>query len=78
MGSVGLDSDFTGEGSMDLSGTSNPTGIDGLLERLNNEEFDLVAIGRALLVDPNWVNKIKEQKEDEIAPFNKEALTSLS
>ena len=78
VGSVGLDSDFTGEGGMDLSGTSNPTGIDGLLERLNNDEFDLVAIGRALLVDPNWVNKIKEQKEDEIAPFNKEALTRLS
>ena len=78
VGSVGLDSDFTGEGSMDLSGTSNPTGIDGLLDRLNNDEFDLVAIGRALLVDPNWVNKIKEQKEDEIAPFNKEALAKLS
>tara|TARA_R110001592_G_scaffold81650_6_gene242373 strand:+ start:4216 stop:5343 length:1128 start_codon:yes stop_codon:yes gene_type:complete len=78
VGSVGLDSDFTGEGSMDLSGSSNPTGIDGLLDRLNNDEFDLVAIGRALLVDPNWVNKIKDQKEDEIAPFNKEALMTLS
>ena len=78
VGSVGLDSDFTGEGSADLSATSNPMGIDALLDRLNNEEFDLVAIGRALLVDPNWVNKIKERKENEIAPFNKEALASLS
>ena len=78
MGSVGLDSDFTGEGSMDLSGTSNPTSIDGLLERLNNDEFDLVAIGRALLVDPEWVNKVRDNKEDEIAQFNKKALMSLS
>jgi len=78
VGSVGLDADFIGEGNADLSGTSNPTSIDGLLERLNNDEFDLVAIGRALLVDPQWVNKIKEQKEDEIAPFNKKALASLS
>ncbi len=78
VGSVGLDSDFTGEGSMDLSGTSNPTGIDGLLERLNNNEFDLVAIGRALLVDPEWVNKVRDNKEDEIAQFNKKALMSLS
>jgi len=78
VGSVGLDSDFTGEGSKDLSGTSNPTGIEGLLDRLNNDEFDLVAIGRALLVDPDWVNKIKDQKEDEIAPFNKDALMTLS
>jgi 2,4-dienoyl-CoA reductase-like NADH-dependent reductase (Old Yellow Enzyme family) len=78
VGSVGLDSDFTGEGSMDLGGTSNPTGIDGLLERLNNDEFDLVAIGRALLVDAQWVNKIRDKKEGEIAPFNKEALMKLS
>lgn len=78
VGSIGLDSDFTGEGSVDLSGTSNPTGIDGLLERLNNDEFDLVAIGRALLVDAEWVNKIRAKKEDEIAPFNKEALMKLS
>ena len=78
VGSVGLDSDFTGEGSMDLSGTSNPTGIDGLLARLNNDEFDLVAIGRALLVDAQWVNKIRDKKEDEIAPFNKDALMKLS
>ncbi|MBA6350103.1 NADH:flavin oxidoreductase [Colwellia sp. BRX8-9] len=78
VGSVGLDSDFTGEGSMDLGGASNPTGIDGLLTRLNNDEFDLVAIGRALLVDPEWVNKIRDKKEDQIAPFNKEALMKLS
>ena len=78
MGSVGLDEDFIGEGNADLKGTSNPTSIDGLLERLTNDEFDLVAIGRALLVDPDWVNKIKDKKEDEIAPFNKEALMTLS
>ena len=78
VGSVGLDSDFTGEGSVDLAGTSNPTGIDGLLERLNNDEFDLVAIGRALLVDAEWVNKIRDKKEDDISPFNKEALMKLS
>jgi 2,4-dienoyl-CoA reductase-like NADH-dependent reductase (Old Yellow Enzyme family) len=78
VGSVGLDEDFIGEGNADLKGTSNPTNIDGLLERLTNDEFDLVAIGRALLVDPDWVNKIKDKKEDEIAPFNKEALMTLS
>jgi 2,4-dienoyl-CoA reductase-like NADH-dependent reductase (Old Yellow Enzyme family) len=78
VGSVGLDEDFIGEGNADLKGTSNPTGIDGLLERLNNDEFDLVAIGRALLVDPDWVNKIRDQKEDEITAFNKDALMTLS
>jgi len=78
VGNVGLDADFIGEGNADLSGTSNPTGIDELLVRLNNDEFDLVAIGRALLVDPQWVKKIKHNAIDEIKPFNKKSLMSLS
>lgn len=78
VGSVGLDSDFVGEDNTDLKGGSNPAGIDNLLERLNNDEFDLVAIGRALLVDPQWVSKIRQDKEDELKPFNKTALMSLS
>lgn len=78
VGSVGLDSDFIGEGTDGLKSSSNPTGIDGLLERLNNDEFDLVAIGRALLVDAQWVNKIRDNKIDQLKPYNKEALMSLS
>lgn len=78
VGNVGLDNDFIGEGNADLSGTSNPTGIDELLVRLNNDEFDLVCIGRALLVDPQWVNKIKTNAINEIKPFNKKSLMSLS
>lgn len=78
VGNVGLDADFIGEGNADLSGTSNPTGINELLVRLNNDEFDLVAIGRALLVDPQWVKKIQHNAIDEIKPFNKKSLMSLS
>ena len=78
VGNIGLDADFIGEGNSDLSGTSNPTGIDELLERLNNDEFDLVAIGRALLVDPDWVNKISKNAIEDIKPFNKKSLMSLS
>jgi 2,4-dienoyl-CoA reductase-like NADH-dependent reductase (Old Yellow Enzyme family) len=78
VGNVGLDADFIGEGNKDLSGTSNPTGIDELLERLGNNEFDLVAIGRALLVDPDWVNKIGVNAIEKIKPFTKKSLMSLS
>jgi len=78
VGSVGLDADFIGEGNADLSGASNPTGIDALIERLDNDEFDLVAIGRALLVDPQWVNKIEQDLIEQIQPFSKKSLMSLS
>lgn len=78
VGSVGLDGDFIGEGNSDLSGSSNPMGIDALMERLNKDEFDLVAVGRALLVDPEWVNKIQNDELEKIKPFNKKALMTLS
>jgi len=78
VGSVGLDSDFVGEGNADLKGGSNPAGIEDLLERLDNNEFDLVAIGRALLVDPQWVSKIRDNNNDGLKPFSKEALMKLS
>ena len=56
VGSVGLSSDFLGI----LDGeSSNSAGLDNLLERMARDEFDLVAIGRAILSDPEWVTKIR-------------------
>ncbi|RSL30887.1 12-oxophytodienoate reductase [Salibacterium salarium] len=71
VGSVGLDGEFT-------SGTSaNTTSLDGLMKKLENDEFDLVAIGRSLLMDPAWVAKIRDGRADELKPFSKEALSTL-
>lgn len=74
VGSVGLSGEFTGafkgEGS-------SPESIDELLKRMNNNEFDLVAVGRALLADPEWLVKIKAEKIDELKGFTKESLMEL-
>ena len=82
VGSVGLDSDFIGsdkkENSEGMNSSSNAASIEHLLERLNDDEFDLVAIGRALLVDSQWVSKIRDNKAEELKPFSKEALMKLS
>jgi len=76
VGSIGLDADFiSGEGGF---GDAEPTGVDKLAERINNDEFDLAAVGRAILVDPDWVNKIKDNNISAIKPFTKKALMSLS
>jgi 2,4-dienoyl-CoA reductase-like NADH-dependent reductase (Old Yellow Enzyme family) len=75
VGSVGLDSDFLGAW---LGHSAKPTGIDSLVERLARDEFDLVAVGRALLVDPLWFKKIVEGRYGEILPFTPEALGTLS
>ncbi|WP_030672931.1 NADH:flavin oxidoreductase [Streptomyces cellulosae] len=75
VGSVGLDGDFikgfTGEGSP-------LRGIDDLLDRLESEEYDMVAVGRALLQDPQWAAKVLAGRFDELKPFDAAALSTLS
>ncbi|MDW4908796.1 NADH:flavin oxidoreductase [Streptomyces sp. ADMS] len=75
VGSIGLDGDFirgfAGEGAPLRS-------IDELLDRLENEEFDLVAVGRALLQDPEWAAKVLEGRTGELKAFDAAALGSLS
>ena len=75
VGSVGLDAEFTasfrGAGAQKAS-------LDDLLKRLDTDEFDLVAVGRALLADPLWAKKIKEGRIDEIADFDARSLAVLT
>jgi 2,4-dienoyl-CoA reductase-like NADH-dependent reductase (Old Yellow Enzyme family) len=75
VGSVGLDGDFikgfTGEGAP-------LRGIDDLLDRLESDEFDMVAVGRALLQDPEWAAKVLAGRLDELKPFDAAALATLS
>ena len=39
--------------------------------------FDLVAVGRALLADPAWVQKVREGRLAELRAFDKAALDTL-
>ncbi|SDJ51369.1 NADH:flavin oxidoreductase [Salimicrobium halophilum] len=71
VGSVGLDGVFT-----DFSGAGTSS-LDGLVEKLDRDEFDLVAIGRSLLMDPAWVKKVHEGRVNDLLAFNKEALKKL-
>ncbi|QRK04945.1 NADH:flavin oxidoreductase [Archangium violaceum] len=75
VGSVGL----TGEFIASFGGeSSKPASLDNLLHRLEREEFDLVAVGRALLADAQWARKVREGRNHELYDFKKEALASLA
>lgn len=76
VGSVGLDGEFL-QFMVNTDKVAQPASLEKLLERLNNDEFDLVAVGRALLVDPDWAVKVREGREGDILPFSREALTTL-
>ncbi|MFJ6385788.1 NADH:flavin oxidoreductase [Kitasatospora sp. NPDC092039] len=75
VGSVGLDGDFVrafmGEGAA-------LKGIDNLLDRLERDEFDLVAVGRALLQDPQWAAKVLAGRFTDLRPYDAAALRTLS
>lgn len=78
VGSVGLSGGdfldvFTKENAV-----ANSNGIDELLRRFDRGDFDLVAVGRALLQDPNWVKKVRENQLNEIKNFSPESLQYLS
>ncbi len=75
VGSVGLSGDFIaaygGEGS-------KPASLDELLRRLDRGDFDLVAVGRALLQDPQWAVKVHQDRTSELMDFERSAMMSLS
>ena len=76
VGSVGLDGEFT---ELFKNGTGAETaGLDDLLHRLAAKEFDLVAVGRALISNPNWVELIRTGKQSELKAFEKAQLATLA
>ncbi|WP_030569264.1 NADH:flavin oxidoreductase [Streptomyces aureocirculatus] len=75
VGSVGLDGDFVRA----FQGEGAPVqGLDNLLDRLERDEFDLVAVGRALLADPRWAAKVLGGAFDELSSYDPKALATLS
>jgi len=74
VGSVGLDGDvlnaFSGKGSGIMS-------IDRLIERMERNEFDLIAVGRVLLTDPDWAAKIKSGDHKNLKGFDAASLAEL-
>jgi 2,4-dienoyl-CoA reductase-like NADH-dependent reductase (Old Yellow Enzyme family) len=75
VGSVGLSGDFIGAYGGEAS---QPATLDDLLRRLEQGDFDLVAIGRALLQDPEWVVKVKDGRNHELQAFTREAMSVLA
>jgi 2,4-dienoyl-CoA reductase-like NADH-dependent reductase (Old Yellow Enzyme family) len=74
VGSVGLSGDFM---SAFAGESSHPASLDKLIERLERNEFDLIAVGRALLSDPHWVTKIRTGNQAALKDFTAEALREL-
>ena len=75
VGSVGLSGDFLGA----FGGkSSEPTGLTELAGRMERGEFDLIAVGRAILSDPAWVAKVQDGEMDKLLGFSPAAMGTLT
>jgi 2,4-dienoyl-CoA reductase-like NADH-dependent reductase (Old Yellow Enzyme family) len=71
VGSVGLSSEFIGA----FRGEGSSVGkLDEITARLDRGEFDLVAVGRAVLQDPEWVVKVKAGRLNELRDYDAKSL----
>lgn len=74
VGSVGLKGDFMAAFAGEGTETAD---LSELLRRLDRQDFDLVAVGRALLSDHQWVQKVKEGRLSELSDFSAASLGVL-
>ena len=72
VGSVGLNNDF-----IDMTASAEVTSIDKAIEDISENKYDLIAVGRALLSDHEWVLKMKEGRVNDVIPYSKDALLNL-
>jgi 2,4-dienoyl-CoA reductase-like NADH-dependent reductase (Old Yellow Enzyme family) len=77
VGSVGLKGvDFTH--SLRNPDASEVGDLTELEARLSKGEFDLVAVGRVLISDANWVAKVRDGRLNELEPFSPDALKEFA
>jgi len=72
VGGVGLSKDLQ---SSFVEETVMIDNLDSVAERFARGEFDLVGVGRALLMDPEWVVKLRDGRA--LQPFRLQAYASL-
>ncbi|RBP49731.1 NADH:flavin oxidoreductase [Arenicella xantha] len=77
VGSVSLNADFLPEPGDQAFKDGEIASLDNLIQRLDAQEFDLVAVGRALIANPDWAHKVRDNALAEMTPFNKKMLAAL-
>lgn len=76
VGSVTLGNDFKSPHGKQQAAVA-PEQVDDLERRLQAGEFDLVAVGRALLANPDWVQRVASGQAASLRPFSKAHLDTL-
>jgi 2,4-dienoyl-CoA reductase-like NADH-dependent reductase (Old Yellow Enzyme family) len=76
VGSVGLSQDLYAS-LVDDERSYEPPEYRSLLERFNAGYFDLVAVGRGMFADPNWVTKVASGQIETLIPWKRELIAHV-
>ncbi len=74
VGSVALDGEFFARFSGE---SSKVAGMGELERRMDAGEFDLIAVGRALIANPEFANKVREGRQGDLQGFDAQMLGEL-
>jgi 2,4-dienoyl-CoA reductase-like NADH-dependent reductase (Old Yellow Enzyme family) len=76
VGSVTLNEEFMTSFGTDTA--AGVTGLDELLGGLERGEYDLVAVGRALIANPDWPQQVRKGEVSTLTPFHRGLLAKLA
>ena len=76
VGSVGLDKDFL-ETRDDAQSVSLESSLERLEKPIKDGEYDLVAVGRGLIANPNWAEIVRKGDTSKLKGFTKDMLGTL-
>lgn len=74
VGSVGLSGDLIGAFGGE---ESHPTDLGRLVDRMERGEFDLIAVGRALIANPDWAANVQDCNTVDNKGFHRSLLAEL-
>lgn len=81
VGSVGLNTSFVDDAGLNMAMSTHAgvaaDSIAQLAQRVSDNEFELVAVGRALIQDPEWILKVKNNQLDQLQGYSKDSLMTL-
>ena len=75
VGSVGLSEAF--DPRKGAGAEAGSAGLNKLDEMLARGEFDIIAIGRSLLANPDWASVVREQGAEGLRPYSKADVEDL-
>lgn len=78
VGSITLEQDFIDEQKRNIGSHAEPASLRNLAELLERSECDLVAVGRALIPNPDWPKLVAAGRERELRAYDKRDLETLA